>query len=292
VAKRKFAKESAAGGGARKKAVSGKKSAKRAGKRPQPQKRRRSHNASSEVPGRVASQVAVASPTSVPSQALTEEGVITATRPPVVQPIDEVPLAKIDLMRVVNNLDRKPGSAFPGQHHRGETPRGSATLVESVPEMNRRLDEVTPLLHTGSEAELLQQALWVAGGVRLPRAAIVGRALHELKSTSAHLAKANGTADQICTKIRNRNPDHLRKVIIKTLDSGRDAEDISGKLVGHLNSAWAVLEELQLLKAAYGAGVYLVGLGPEVFNGFPDWSRPDEKPPTKPARPKTKPPRS
>ncbi len=289
MAKRKFKKKSTAGGGAKKKTAPGKRAGKkpttRATKKPPPKKKLRGHGAA-EVPGRAASRIAVASAS---SRVRARGGSITSTHPPTVHPIDELPLADIDFMRLVNNLDCRPGSAFPGQHQRGEPSPVSTSLVEDTFKRERRLDEAAPYLGTGSEAELLQLALWVAGGVRLPRAAIVGRALQELDSTSEHLAKAKGTADRICSRIRRQNPAHLRNAIIKAMDSGLDAEVISGKLVGHLRSAWAILEKLRLLKAAYGAGVYLVGLGPKVFDGFPDWATPDEPMPKKPTRPKKRP---
>lgn len=297
MAKRKFQRKRAPGGGAKKKAAPGKKPAKRpapkpakrATKKPSPKTSTRGPGAA-ELPGRAASRVAA--PASAPSRVRARGDAITVTPPPVVHPIDELPLAEIDSMRVVNNLDCKPGDEFPRQHQRGEPPPGSAALIEYKTERERRLAEAAPHLHTGIEADSYRQALWVAGGVRLPRAAIVGRALHVLGSTSEREARLDGTAEQICTKIRGHNSAHLRPKIIKALDSGLDPDVISAKLVGFLNSAWAVLEELQLLKAAYGAGVYLVGLGPKVFDGFPDWSRPDDKPPKKPTRPTTKPPRS
>lgn len=297
MAKRKFQKKRAAGGGAKTKAAPGKKPA----KRPAPKPAKRATNKSSpktstrgpgaaELPGRAASRVAA--PASAPSRVRARGDAITVTPPPVVHPIDELSLAEIDSMRVVNNLDCKPGDEFPRQHQRGEPPPGSAALIEYTTERERRLAEAAPHLHTGIEADLYRQALWVAGGVRLPRAAIVGRALHERKSFSEGDAYERGSASAICQKINDHNPAHLSKAIVKAMGPGLKSKDRIAKLVGCLNRAWAILEDLQLLKAACGGGVYLVGLGPKVFDGFPDWSRPDDKPPKKPTRPTTKPPRS
>lgn len=301
MSKRKLVKKkSTTGGGARKKTGptkratkkptkrANKKPTKRATKKPSPRKTTRGHGAA-EVPGRAASRIAVTAVTPKPSRSRASRGSSTAAEPPAAHPIDDLPLADIDLMRIVNNLDCKPGDEFPRPHRRGEPTPDLTSLVESTTERERRLDEAAPYLGTGSEADLLRLALWVAGGVRLPRAAIVGRALHELGSFSEHVAKAKGTADLICNRIRRQNAAHLREAIIKALDSGLAAEVISAKLAGHLKSSLVVLKELGLLKAAYGAGVYLVGSGRIVFDGFPDWTKPDEPMPEKLTRPKKKP---
>jgi hypothetical protein len=244
--------------------------------------------AAAEPRGRNASRVLVVT-------AASERGTPGAIRPrsgPPAEPIDELPLADIDNMRLINNLDMAAGSDHPEPSREHGPPPDVASLMASLEQKDRQLEEISGRLKRAAEIEKYQLALWWAGGVRLPRPAIVGRALHELESLTEEDAKARGTAELICVRIKQQNAAHLRNVIIKAMDSGLDSDEISAKLVGHLNRAWAVLEELGLLKAAYREGVYLVGDGQAVFDGFPDWSRPDEKPPTKPSRPKTKPPRS
>jgi hypothetical protein len=265
-----------------------KKTTKRATKKPPPRKTTRGHGAA-EVPGRAASRIAVTAVTPTPSRSRASRGSSTAAEPPAAHSIDDLPLDDIDVMRIVNNLDRKPGDEFPRPHHRGGPSPGSISLVEDTLEREARLDKAAPRLSTGSEAELLQSALWIAGGVRLPRAAIVGRALHELKSFTEADASSRGTADQICEKINHHNKAHLSKAIQEVRSSSKNPTEISASLAGLLKRAWLVLQELKLLKAAYRSGVYLDGLGQRVFDGFPDWNKPDEKLPKRLIRPSTKP---
>jgi len=198
-------------------------------------------------------------------------------------------IAGIDDVRMINHADRAPGGSCPMQTGDHVPPIHAARIAEGAAEQEDRLEEVHPLLVDANNDELLQLALWWADTPRKPRAAIVGRALHDLKSFDAERASKRGTADQICREIRKRNPLHLRPKIHAQLDSKKDQEDIDSALVGLLNRAWAVLEKLDLLRAAPRAGVYLIGRGLEVFDGFPDWNRPDEPMPKKPTRPPRRP---
>jgi hypothetical protein len=162
-------------------------------------------------------------------------------------------------------------------------------MADGVADQEDRLEETAPQLVDADEDDLLRAALWWAGRARLPRAAVVGRALHEKQSFTEELASKRGTAAEICQKIRDRNPAHLRDAIRRMIESAKSTEDIDAALVGHLNGAWAVLERLNLLKAAPRAGVYLVGRGPKVFDGFPNWTDVDEPWPEKPTRPPRRP---
>jgi hypothetical protein len=165
----------------------------------------------------------------------------------------------------------------------------AAKIAKGVAEQEDRLEEIAHHLVDADEDDLLRAALWWAGRARLPRAAIVGRALHDLKSFTEELASKRGTSDKICREIRNRNSLHLRQEIHEKLDSKKDSEDIDSALVGLLNTACAVLGKLKLLQAAPHAGVYLIGRGQKVFKGFPDWTTVDEPWPEKPTRPPRRP---
>lgn len=193
-------------------------------------------------------------------------------------------IAAIDAARAVSNADRIAGGSCPMQTGEHAPPTRLDRIAEGVAEQEDRLEEVTPRLADANEDELLRTALWWAGRARLPRAAIVGRALHEKQSFTEELASKRGTAAEICQKIRDRNPAHLRDAIRRMIESAKSTEDIDAALVGHLNGAWAVLERLNLLKAAPRAGVYLIGRGQKVFKGFPDWNKADEPWPEKPTR--------
>ena len=244
--------------------------------------------AAAKPPGRNASRVLVVTAAS----ARGTPGVIRPRSGPSAEPIDELPLADIDNMRLVSNLDTPAGLDHPQPSREHGPPPDVASLVASLEQKDRQLEEIEDRLKRAAEIEKYQLALWWAGGVRLPRPAIVGRALHETKSLSEEDAYKNGSANKICDKIADHNRAHLSSAIQRAMAPGLKSKVRIAKLVGLLNRAWAVLEALELLKAAEGGGVYLVGKGPAVFDGFPDWSRPDEKPPKKPSRPKTKPPRS
>ena len=198
-------------------------------------------------------------------------------------------IAAIDASRTINHVDLAAGRSCPTQTGEQAPPNHAARIAKEAHKQEDRLDEVAPRLVDANKDELLRAALWWAGTAREPRAAIVGRALHELKSFKEEVAFRRGTADQICREIRKRNPLHLRVQIHAQLDSKKDQEDIDSALVGYLNKAWAVLERIGYLRAAPRAGVYLNDLGKKVFNGFPDWKTVDEPMPKKPTRPPSKP---
>lgn len=198
-------------------------------------------------------------------------------------------IAAIDDLRTITHVDQAAGASCPTQTDEYAPPTRAAQIAEGVAEQEDRLEQVTPLLVDASKDELLQAALWWAGRRRQPRAAIVGRALHELQSFTEELASERGTADRICRRISSRNSLHLKPTLRAQLDSKKDQELIDSALVGALNPSWAVLEKLGLLRAAPRAGVYLIGRGPTVFDGFPDWTALDEKFPKKPTRPPRRP---
>jgi hypothetical protein len=198
-------------------------------------------------------------------------------------------IAGIDEVRMINHADQAAGGSCPTQTGEHAPPTNAVQIAGFVAEQGDRLKEIADRLADADKDELLRLALWWADTPRKPRAAIVGRALHELKSFDEEWAFRRGTADKICREIRRHNRLQLRPQIHAQLDSKKDQEKIDSALVGLLNRAWAVLEKLDLLRAAPSAGVYLIGRGLKVFDGFPDWNKPEEPMPKKPMRPPRKP---
>ena len=198
-------------------------------------------------------------------------------------------IAGADDLRLIMRLDKAEGEACPTQTGKDAPASHAHKIADGVAEQEDRLEQIAPSLADADEDELLQAALWWVGRARLPRAAIVGRALHDLKSFTEELASKRGTADTICREIRKRNSLHLRAEILEKLDSTKNAEDVDSALAGLINSAWAVLEKLKLLRAAPRAGVYLIGRGQKVFKNFPNWNKADEPWPEKPTRPPRRP---
>jgi hypothetical protein len=190
---------------------------------------------------------------------------------------------------MINHADRALGGSCPTQTGEHAPPTRAAQIAEGAAEQEDRFEEITDDLTDADKDEAARRALWWAGTARLPRAAIVGRALHDLKSFTEELASKRGTAVTICFEIQKQNVAHLRATILDALASTQPQERIDSKLVEALNRAWAVLEKLGYLRAAPRAGVYLNGLGQKIFNGFPDWEAVDEPWPEKPTRPQTRP---
>lgn len=182
-------------------------------------------------------------------------------------------------------------------------PTDGVFVVTSISDLTSRVESKEKLLAQEKPAleaaaggngpdikTLLQTLLWVAEGIRLPRAAFVGRALYDLGATDENLSKSCGTALKICKHIEFKNKRHLRPKILKalkTLDSAGDPKirnTAFGSLNHALNKALATLQRMDVLQAA-AEGVYLVGLGLQIFKDFPIWSTPDEEPPKSPQRP-------
>jgi len=198
-------------------------------------------------------------------------------------------IAGIDGVRTIIQADQAPGGSCPMQTGEHVPPIHATQIAKGADEKEDRLEEIRDRLSDSGKVEVDRGALLWAGTSRLPRTAIVGRALHDLRSFTAELASKRGTAVSICSKIQARNAAHLRAAILNTLASAKPQERIDAALVGYLNKAWAVLEKLLYLEAAPRAGVYLNEEGQRVFNGFPDWEDVDEPWPTKPTRPPTRP---
>ena len=201
--------------------------------------------------------------------------------------------AAIDSARLINRLACTEQQLDPPQTDEETPPALAERVADDVVAQEDRLEEIEPELAKEDEEEWLRLAIWWAEGLRLPRAAFVGRALHELKSIDEELAPIRGTAYKICQRIQQENPKQLRTAITDVMNrlfkEQMSSEDAGSALVGCLNKAWAVLEALGMLKAAPGSGVYLIGRGLKFFDGFPDWNKPDEPLPKKPTRPPRKP---
>ena len=198
-------------------------------------------------------------------------------------------IAASDSLRLITNVDRGEGQPYPTQASDSAPPTRAIEMAAGIAEQEDRLEAVAPLLAGVGTVELLQRLLWWVGTPRKPRAAIVGRALHDLQSFTEELAFKRGSAAAVSQRINDKNPDHLREPIRRAMTSGKKSAEIGAALIGHLNKAWAVLEKIGLLRAAPSAGVDLIGDGLKVFDGFPDWETPDEELPTKLTRPPTRP---
>jgi hypothetical protein len=206
---------------------------------------------------------------------------------------EECGVESADVLRVINNVDRMEVGLPPMPSYATMRPVHATNVAETAAEQERRLKEAMPAAKSSADLDLMRLALWWAGGERLPRAAFVGRALHELKSFDEEFAGVRGTAFKICDWINGKNRKLLRKAMIGALDKHATlpAATLDSKLTPPLRPGLLVLERLLLLKAAYRKGVYLTEHGAEVFDGFPDWNTPDEPLPEKLSRPE-KPPRS
>jgi hypothetical protein len=129
--------------------------------------------------------------------------------------------------------------------------------------------------------DALREVAWLMGPARLPRSAIFGRALHDLRAVSEAAAQTN---DSVCLRIQREGPHHLRPEIVAALialDTSDDSSKPSTSLAGLLKRAMDYLAVPGWLarRAMPRGGSYLQGKGIEVFDGFPAWSRPDQETP-------------
>ena len=198
-------------------------------------------------------------------------------------------IAGIDDLRVINRVDQAAGGSCPTQTDEHALPIHATQIAKGADEKEDRLEEIADELADADKVKVDRHAVWWTGTARLPRAAIVGRALHDLKSFSEELASKRGTAAGICLKINDENPEHLREAIKRAMVSGKDSDVIDAALIGLLNKACAVLQKQGYLDSAPRAGFYLNSDGQMVFKGFPDWKTVDEPWPNKPTRPPSKP---
>lgn len=124
---------------------------------------------------------------------------------------------------------------------------------------------------------VLRELIWLIGPARRPRSAIVGRAL----SDGAAISETTGmTYLRIAERIRDSGRHHLREQVRAALTAYDDAPaDRARTLAGLLGSATRYLGAFHLVRKARRQGMYLVGDGPVIFEGWPEWDRRDEEPP-------------
>lgn len=124
---------------------------------------------------------------------------------------------------------------------------------------------------------VLRELIWLIGPARRPRSAIVGRAL----SDGAALSETTGmTYVRIAERIRDSGLHHLREEIRTALAAYDSAPAQHARtLAGRLESAVLYLGARNFLQLATRQGMYLIGDGPVIFEGWPEWDRPDEEPP-------------
>jgi hypothetical protein len=201
-----------------------------------------------------------------------------------------------DTVRLINAIDLPAIESTPQPIDDKTAPTRTADLTREIASKEASLSSTAADFEAAAgggksdEDELLQKALWWSQGGRHPRAAIIGRALHELKSTDEEKAATQGTNDKIGRLIFLKNPDHLRKKIHIVLDDhSKSTEDLNSQLASFFRKPCIVLEQMGLLKGAYRRGVYLVGRGQSVFRKWPPWEKVDEDTPKKLWRPAEKP---
>jgi len=103
-------------------------------------------------------------------------------------------IAGIDDLRVINRVDQAAGGSCPTQTDEHALPIHATQIAKGAAEKEDRLEEIADELADADKVTVDRNALWWTGTARLPRAAIVGRALHDLKSFSEELASKRGTA--------------------------------------------------------------------------------------------------
>jgi hypothetical protein len=161
------------------------------------------------------------------------------------------------------------------------TPPASEAVNHEVAEVAAALPEVEAQVQRqqGPLAELVayREVLWLVGTARRPRTAIFGRAVGEAGGVSAARPTTNEQAVRV---ISRHGPHHLRDEFqVPLSDYQNNAARHARTLSNLLGPAIAYLHVLDLVGLGTLRGIYLAGRGPEVFEGWPQWERPDEEPP-------------
>lgn len=118
-----------------------------------------------------------------------------------------------------------------------------------------------------------REVIWLVGPARLPRSAIVGRALSD---DSAFSGTRSMTYLRIAQHIRNRGPHHLRDEILQTLTNYDQTPALNARtLAGLFQRAVSYLNAMGYVQAGDRRGLFLIGEGPQIFENWPDWSRED-----------------
>lgn len=125
---------------------------------------------------------------------------------------------------------------------------------------------------------VLRELIWLIGPARRPRSAIVGRALSDGAAVSDAAAM---TYMRIAERIRDSGLHHLREEVRVALAAyDADPRGHSRTLRGLFESAVNTLGEIHVVQLARRWGMFLVGDGPAIFEGWPEWDRPDEESPS------------
>lgn len=160
----------------------------------------------------------------------------------------------------------------------------AATAIENVAHAANEVTDALPGVEVlareqqGPIGELVvyRELLWLVGPARRPRSAIVGRALGQAGGVSEATAR---TFEQVCTVISRNGPHHLREEFVVPLrDYISDPARHSRTLSNLLGPAVAYLCQLNLVGLGAQRGMYLVGLGTELFEGWPEWQQQDQEP--------------
>ena len=236
-------------------------------------------------------------------------------KPPATDEPIEIARASVegaDTVRSLVRLGQQPLTHDPLPVHDATTAR-AAVVADAVAEREAKLKLAATHFASASGDDAWREAIWWAGGFRFPRAAFVGRALHDLGCVNEKKGRKEGTNLAIADRIRCQNARQLKPQIIRDLEylneekkppprppspssegagskkKEPDSSDWNASLTSLLAKRLVVLQELDLLKGTYRGGAYLVGDGPRIFDGFPDWNRVDDELADRLTRPKTRP---
>lgn len=148
-----------------------------------------------------------------------------------------------------------------------------AEVAAALPEVEDQAQQ-----QQGHLAELVayREVLWLVGLARRPRSAIVGRALAQAGGVGETTPR---TYEQVCTVIQRNGRHHLREEFRIPLEGYQHSAAANARTLSNLlGPAVTYLCELDLVRLGQRKGMYLVGRGPELFEGWPEWGRRDEEP--------------
>lgn len=202
-------------------------------------------------------------------------------------------LAAADQQRVLNNLDRSAGASEPMQTGHTHPPSNAKFVATHAELMEEELERGASAIAKLRDQQLIKRLLWDLGLARKPRAAILGRAIYELRATSRKDA-SKAKNDDIAGHINIAGKKHHLSVKLQNLIDNattKDGEDYSSALAGYLIRPLVLLQKHGYLQASR-PGVYLVGDGLTTFVDFPRWEWRDEEGEQKLRRPPPRRPRS
>lgn len=181
-----------------------------------------------------------------------------------------------------------PASAVIRPHGVELTICHAGSLELSLPAIASRGPDALSASTTMTSLDELREIVWLMGPARLPRSAIVGRALHDLRAVMQDAAQSNVN---VCVRIQQAGSHHLRNEIVRDLELVNTSADSSRPVRSLSNLLKSAIDYLTVpgwlaLRALPDGGSYLQGEGLRIFNGFPAWDRIDA-PPQPPGRPTT-----